>query len=434
MEPDNDTSLPPGWRRYQNNRGRIQYDSPPPVTQIRTKGELIRYQKQGKFAELDADNLNFLVTRKKKKKSFVILETLVDISPTNDLPDNDSPPNETSTKDPPTNDPFANDSPPSDPSANETSANETSSKDPSVNDPLANDTTDNDSPANIAAIVVADVIMQDVLVPHPAISVDISVPQIPSSVPSSLASANSGARTKTINKEMSKINAAVELLKIDETKNLNHKEELQKAAKLLNETRKPKEFETNLEDLKDELFHSPDLESMVHRLWSNPEARAVFQQIETSSSLEDFLHMGRSTTNGPLKVFPPSVNANLYHEIIKFSLERSRSTVMYFLNMIVDRTKPVSVNDVIHVAFIISYLAHSVNRENDALAKLKALSLYKEGTTTEGLDAAGVLGVTESSRSLRNQKDFLAGIVAELVKSAAKTYPHQSTIDNLGKC
>ena len=232
---------------------------------------------------------------------------------------------------------------------------------------------------------------------------------------------------------MTKINSALQLLTVDDTANLDHKKELQNAAKLLNESRRPVNVQCKLDDLKLKLLESSNLESLIHQLWCNPEARTIFQQIETSSCLEDFLQMGRKGAGGPLKDFPPNINTNLYSEIIKFALERSKSTVLFLLNMLVDKNKPVNTNDVIHIAFLISYLAHSVNRENDALVKLKALLLDKEGTTNEGVDALKVLGVTESSRSLRYNKDFLSGIAPELVKLAARKYPHQSTIDNLGK-
>ena len=63
--------------------------------------------------------------------------------------------------------------------------------------------------------------------------------------------------------------------------------------------------------------------------------------------------------------------------------------------------------------------------------KLKSLLLQKDGVTNEGLDCFLPLGMVESSRSLRNQKDFFAGIASQVVKTSAKNFPYQSTIDNL---
>ena len=83
------------------------------------------------------------------------------------------------------------------------------------------------------------------------------------------------------------------------------------------------------------------------------------------------------------------------------------------------------------IATFISSLAHCVNRENNAVAKLKSILLQKEGLTNEGLDSFSMTGLTESSRSQRNVKDFFAGIASEVLKSSAKLYPHVRAMDNL---
>ena len=62
---------------------------------------------------------------------------------------------------------------------------------------------------------------------------------------------------------------------------------------------------------------------------------------------------------------------------------------------------------------------------------MKSVLLQKEGLTNEGLDALIVAGISESSRSQRNIKHFFAGISSQVLKSAAKVYPHVRTMDNL---
>ena len=57
--------------------------------------------------------------------------------------------------------------------------------------------------------------------------------------------------------------------------------------------------------------------------------------------------------------------------------------------------------------------------------------MQKEGLTNEGLDALLVAGMSESSRSQRNVKDFFAGISTEVLNSAANVFPHVRTMDNL---
>ena len=87
----------------------------------------------------------------------------------------------------------------------------------------------------------------------------------------------------------------------------------------------------------------------------------------------------------------------------------------------------------IKIAFFLSSFAHSVNRGNNFLLKLKSTLLQKSGLTNEGLYSCQALGITESSRSQRRVKDYFAGIAQEVLKAAAKQFPHVSTMDNLDK-
>ena len=413
MEEEGEASLPPGWKRSVNDRRRIQYDSPPPVTHIRSKGQLLRYQKQGKFLDLDANQVDFLVKKKKAEKTHVILQqNPTEPSKSDDETDTDVP-----------TDTFESTQPVVEPLLYEVPL---FAIPPQQNIFQAHT---NDAPTHPEQSPMPG---SSAAPPH---SHNAMPPTSPSSQVSfsDLADPCISSKLKTIDHDLNKINAAVKLLTIDPTENLDHKKELKEAAKLLNEARLPPNLETglDLEDLKLRLVECKDLEALVHQLWVHAEAKNIFQQMEMSSTLEDFLKMGRSDISGPLKTFPPCINENIYHEIIKFAIDKSKNTVLFLLNLLVEKNKPVSTQDVIQISYIISYLAHSVNRENDALVKLKSLLVQKEGITNEGLDTLAVLGVTESSRSLRNQKDFLAGISSELVKSAAKSYPHHSTIDNI---
>ena len=372
-------TLPPGWKRHINNRGRVVYFSPPPVTQIRTKSELLRYQNKGRYKELDAHTVNFMVKIKKYEKTHeILLPGTGSIPHAQAIPDN--------SEDILSVDYFAY---VDEPSSQSSQASSFFSSEAATSSSL--------SEAPTSAVV----------------------------------DKNSSNRLKTVEHELDKINSAVNLLTLDTSETLDHRNELKEAVKLLNDARSPVTYEGDLEHLRATLAESSDLESLVHQLWKHPGARSIFQQLETSSSLEDFLEMGRDETKGPLKTFPPSVNENIYNNIVKYSLDKSKSTVMFLVDLFVEKNKPVTANDAIHIAFIFSYLAHKVSRENNALVKLKTLLVDKEGSTLEGVDALAALGVTESSRSLRNLKNFLSGISPELIKSSAQNFPHQSTIDNL---
>ena len=160
-------------------------------------------------------------------------------------------------------------------------------------------------------------------------------------------------------------------------------------------------------------------------------ARENFRKMEQSVNLEEMLQIGRNYVDSPLKTFPPDLNKNFYHEIIKFGLQHSRSTLLFIINMVVRKDNPVTSKDVVQAVFLYAAFAYSVNGRNDAFAKLKTLFFKKEGMTNQGIDEAALLGITETSRSLRKQKDFLAEISTDVMKSNAGNNPHQSTMDNL---
>ena len=167
------------------------------------------------------------------------------------------------------------------------------------------------------------------------------------------------------------MNSAVKLLTLDANNKVDHKGELIEAAKLLNKARDPKKFVDNtLDNLKMEILESKDIENLIRIVRNNEEAKNIFQDMELSSTLEDFLQLCRSGEDSPLKTFPPDINQNIYHQIVKFALAKSETTVLFLLNLFVEKDKPVSPDDVIQLAFLFSTLAHGVSRDNKALVKL----------------------------------------------------------------
>ena len=239
-------------------------------------------------------------------------------------------------------------------------------------------------------------------------------------------------QTRKLDHELAKISEAVKLLTIDPENKLNHKVELSHAAQQLDGTREGKFFaDTKFNDLKEELGECQDMESVCQTIWSQLEARNFLNEFQNSEILEEMLKIGRAYVSGPFKTFPPDANRNLYADIVQFSLRHTPHTLNLLVNLIVNKDKPVATSDVVRVAHVLSSLAHSVNRENNAMAKLKSVLLQKEGLTHQGLDSILSAGITESSRSQRNVKDFFAGIANEVLKAAAQKYPHIRTMDNL---
>ena len=514
--------VPPGWKRRRNERSRIQYESPPPIVCIRSKSQLLRYQKDGKFKELDPNQVSFMNKEKRTSKNYVILQD--EMSPGSasssnslTLPSQDVMVSEYSSMSQqstaqdislPTGQTVSDqsmDTFQAHPGLQSFCSQHTLAQShPNTPNPIgancgngvnlefsqnildqnvrfqskisseqifaARPEEEHDETAsNLAASDYNEMVehleqetstrMEDHVLLES--SLNSSFPSTASKQAtddqqpeqSQLDSASGSysveinrsvnankvkskkTRQQKIDQEVAKIASAVTLLTIDASKPVDHKAELEAAASLLNKAREPKKLDNeNLESLKLDLIECSDIESLVHKIRMNTETRNVCQQMEFSSVLEDFLQLSKSSLDSPLQTFPPNINQNLYHEIIKFGLHKSEDTVLFLLNFLVEKDKPVETDHVVKLAFLFSTIAHSVNRDNKALVKLKSLLMQSSGVTNEGLDAFLTLGMSESSRSLRNQKDFLAGIATQVVKAAAKRFPHQSTVDNLGKC
>ena len=174
-----------------------------------------------------------------------------------------------------------------------------------------------------------------------------------------------------------------------------------------------------------------DLDSMCQILWQEQAAKQFYQEVHNAEFLEEMLKIGRSYITGPFKTFPPDANRNLYSDIINFSHKHTPQTLSLLTSLVVPMDKPVTTGDVVKVAHSLSNLAHSVNRENNSLPKVKSVLMTKEGMTNDGIDSVRASGISESSRSQRNMTEFLAGIASEVLKSSARNYPHIRTMDNL---
>ena len=157
---------------------------------------------------------------------------------------------------------------------------------------------------------------------------------------------------KKIDHDIKKISAAVKRLTVDPEIVVDHKLELLSAAKLLSNARSPgKQQEFSFERLKEDVSECSSLDSMCQLLWEQVEARSYFKEMQNSTYLEEMMHIGRSYVEGPMKTFPPNINKNVYADIIRFSLEHCCHTVLFLVNLVVQKDKPVTTDDVIREAF-----------------------------------------------------------------------------------
>ena len=231
-----------------------------------------------------------------------------------------------------------------------------------------------------------------------------------------------------LEKEEEKVLLAVKRLTIDPGKTVKHKESLEDSAQKLNLARLSKK--TDLEDLdfvtlKSKLCSAQNEMKMSQILWDIPFFRARFSTLMDSRYLEQLLNLS-SVSESPLLKFPPDINRNLYSDVIDLALNHAPDFLLLIINLVVKHEDPLNEKDVIKVAFLFSQFAGSVNAKNNVLRKILSINMKCNGMTNLGLDCQAPLGTSETSRAFRNDRDFLASISDELLKSYAKTMMAQA--------
>ena len=214
---------------------------------------------------------------------------------------------------------------------------------------------------------------------------------------------------------------------------MDHKSALEDAARLLNQTRNcSSSFPVkDLQLLKTRLESCQEIKDVCEVVIDFPGMREYLGQLERSSIVEEMLGLCRSYNQGPLMCFPPSVNSNMYVDIVKYGIERAPKLITLLLDLQTDKDKCITAQNVVKIAFSFSHLAMGVNNKLSAVNKVKSLALRTGGLSNEGLDFAAMTGMVQTSRSARDQRDFLASISWSLISNQARQYPHQATLDNL---
>ena len=243
-------------------------------------------------------------------------------------------------------------------------------------------------------------------------------------------------KDKKIKADADKMTWAVQQLTLDPLHPVDHRQELEEVARKLNKVRisssgDQHEEDAEIQNLKLGISKCEKKEDVIKVLSGLTYVREQFSFMERSSMLQEMLQLSRSSNNSPLSAFPPSVNSNLYASIIRLGLQHSPKLLSLLLDLQIDREKCISPDNVIKLAFTFSQLAASVNGRLSTVGKVRSLGFRSGGLSKEGLDTSAALGMTSSSKCEAEQREFLSGIVWELISNHAKKFPHQSTMDNM---
>ena len=168
-------------------------------------------------------------------------------------------------------------------------------------------------------------------------------------------------------------------------------------------------------------------------LWKCDGIRKFFSSRANSALFEDMLSL--SFSDGPLKDFPVDINKNFYAEVVDYGITNANAVMSLLVELMTDRAKPITKDDVLKICFLFSVLSHSASRENKTLQKTLSLILQCEGgLTVKGMDMLAKFGVCTTGRTALNQMNLLAEVSEDLMRKLCAEYPTQDVIDNLGKC
>ena len=233
--------------------------------------------------------------------------------------------------------------------------------------------------------------------------------------------------------EQNKLAKAVAKLTLDPCKQVNNELVLEEAARRLNLARIRRGSVAegfDIDSFKHLVKESETVEELTKTIWANSFFQEKFSQLFTSKILEQLLSLG-SVPDNPLGSFPPDVNSNIYSDIMNLALDKAEDAILLLTAISKKHEDPISAKDVVHLSYSFSTLAEAASSKNMALKKLKSLSLRTSGLTNSGLDSFSSIGVAETSRSCRNDRDELASISEDIVKKHAKKHVPQFTFDNL---
>ena len=231
-------------------------------------------------------------------------------------------------------------------------------------------------------------------------------------------------------KDFEERRSVVELLTRNPDIEIDHRKLLSNMSRKVDKFRPSDAYETptNFEDLKRKVSDSADLKELLANLTEKSEVVDSLSLMFTDLCLAEISQV--DTNNGPLVEFPGSVNENCYCKIADYGMERCPRLMSIVIALIVRREEPVLSKDVLKIATLFSNLCYAVNRDINAMVKLRSLTMQVDGMTNQGLDILSDVGLCQCARSLSNHRDLFAAVGWDVMNSTAANFPYQSTLDN----
>ena len=242
---------------------------------------------------------------------------------------------------------------------------------------------------------------------------------------------------KSCDTPVDKLKFMVQQMMINPEAKLDHQAELSKTATLLDKELRTESMESaeSTEEklgrfclLQEKLAESRSVEEMMGVLFNDIELNQLMCRLSQNICFEELVKI--DTKSGPLVSFPPSVNANMFCDLVRFGLEDAPKTIEFLFGFVVKRGQSVRPSHVIKLASLFANLCFTTNHDLDALIKLRSLTLQMDSLTDQGLSALALQELTATARSLDNLRDTFSAVGPMMAKALSATMSTQSAVDN----
>ena len=236
----------------------------------------------------------------------------------------------------------------------------------------------------------------------------------------------------------STIDFMVQQMTIDPTIKINHKSLLSNTASLMDQKLRSEVTEESEESgeerlerfrmLQEKLTESSNVEEMLEIIFRDKRTKQLMCCLSHDICFEEVVKI--NTKSGPLVDFPPSVNSNVFCDVVKFGLEKAPQTIAFLFNFVVKRGQSIRPSHVIKLASLFANICFATNHDLDAVPKLRSLTLQMDRLTDQGLGSLAVQELTTTARNLDDIRDTFSAVGPRIANALAATMTTQSGVDN----
>ena len=165
-----------------------------------------------------------------------------------------------------------------------------------------------------------------------------------------------------------------------------------------------------------------------------------FEILSSSQGVRDFFlneiiqeAMNFGSQKTVLKLFPPDLTTNFCQSLVQEMSTKAPNLLSLLVKFCCKTNEPITEKQVRKTVQLASQLTSCLNQKNSSLQKLISLKLKLSSITNSGLDFLHDVGVTQSSRSLQRDQEYLASISRDCIIEELRDTSFSFLVDNLDK-